>query len=46
LEERIKGIEKEMSRLEEWVRGEWVKSSEGEEEGDSNSVGNRTRSIV
>jgi len=44
LEVRIKGIEIEMLSLEEWVKGEWVKSSEGEEEGDSNSVGNRTRS--
>jgi len=43
LEERIKGIEKEMLSLEEWVRGEWAKSSEGEEEGDSNSIGNRSR---
>jgi len=46
LEERIKGIERDMSRLEEWVRGEWAKSSEGEEGGDSDSVGNRSKSSV
>jgi len=46
LEERIKGIERDMSRLEEWVRGEWAKSSEGEEERDSDSVGNRSKSSV
>jgi len=43
LEEKIKGLEKAMVSLEEWVRGEWAKSSEGEEEGNSSSLENRSR---
>jgi len=40
LEEKIKGLEKGMASLEEWVRGEWAKNTEGEEEGNSGSIEN------
>jgi len=43
LEEKIKGLEHAIISLEEWVKGEWAKSSEGEEEGNSSSLENTTR---